>query len=328
MRKKHKVNKSKNRIQSFRVLAGNLIVLSVLVAIAVPIVGKYINISEPQTAEISAENFYFTTDLTGDSKMVSEQEQSSNYRYENIQSGLWYLYGGGSHEIVIELRNYYDSMRITKSDIEYTVNVAVESDKASANLAYLTNENGAPIAGGTLAYDEGTVGGMANQKVVLNIKALGGDISYEDETVVTVTIESTKPYVKTIQLKFKLFTWDELLLYEVKDDVNSLFAELIIMAGDFASDSDIQPYIQWSEDLQIDNTNALTYNYKNGVFTQQDGMMERNMQVSHSFNASQSESLYFFKTDIQKNYSTGGIAYPVDLVNGKYVIKILGKEGE
>jgi hypothetical protein len=70
---------------------------------------------------------------------------------------------------------------------------------------------------------------------------------------------------------------------------------------------EVQPYLQWSQDLSIDNTNTLTYTYSDSsqdlLFNQVEGMTNRSMKISRELNPGESVSIYFFKSDTSKNYS-------------------------
>lgn len=292
-----------------------ILVLAVILILSVTVVvmAKYLRSFEPVSGIMTSDKFYFTTDLLGDSTMVdsSGDNPGSGYVYENVQEGTWNLYGGGAHEITFELRNYYDDLRITQGQISYTVSVEAKTpadESGSSNpvsgLATVS-DNSVDPAGTEISGDlEGTGSEeKAVQKITLSI-ADEQTVPYDDGTEVIVTIQSTSPYKKIMKLHFLLYQVDTYLSYEIQDSVGSPYAELILMANSVGTEStgSVQPYLTWPKDLSIDNTNGLTYTYKTD-FEQQSGMTDRNMQISRALRAKESESIYFFKADVSKNYS-------------------------
>lgn len=292
-----------------------ILVLAVILILSVTVVvmAKYLRSFEPVSGIMTSDKFYFTTDLLGDSTMVdsSGENPGSGYVYEAVQEGTWNLYGGGAHEITFELRNYYDDLRITQGQISYTVSVeaktpADESGSSNSVSGLATvSDNSADPAGTVISGALGSAGseGKAVQEITLSI-ADEQTVPYVDGTEVIVTIQSTSPYEKIMKLHFLLYQVDTYLSYEIQDSVGSPYAELILMANSVGTEStgSVQPYLTWPKDLSIDNTNGLTYTYETD-FVQQSGMTDRNMQISRALRAKESESIYFFKADVSKNYS-------------------------
>lgn len=293
-----------------------ILVLAVILILSVTVVvmAKYLRSFEPVSGIMTSDKFYFSTDLLGDSTMVdsSGENPGSGYVYEDVQEGTWNLYGGGAHEITFELRNYYDDLRITQGQISYTVSVeaktpADESGSSSSITGLATvSDNSTDPAGTVISGALGSAGseGKAVQEITLSI-ADEQKVSYDDGTEVIVTIQSTSPYEKIMKLHFLLYQVDTYLSYEIQDSVGSPYAELILMANSVGTEStgSVQPYLTWPKDLSIDNTNGLTYTYGD-AFVQQGGMTDRkNMQISRALRAKESESIYFFKADVSKNYS-------------------------
>lgn len=110
------------------------------------------------------------------------------------------------------------------------------------------------------------------------------------------------------------------LRYKIQDSAGSPYAELILMANSVGTGSmgSVQPYLTWPQDLSIDNTNGLTFG---ADFVQQKGMTDRNMQISRPLRAEESESVYFFKADVSKNYSKQRTIVNKN-VEGNYVIPV------
>ena len=292
-----------------------ILVLAVILLLSVTVVvmAKYLRSFDPVSGIMTSDKFYFTTDLLGDSTMVdsSGENPGNGYVYENVQEGTWNLYGGGAHEITFELRNYYDDLRITQGQIPYTVSVeaktpADESGSSSSITGLATvSDHPTDPAGTVISGALGSAGseGKAVQEITLSI-ADEQKVSYDDGTEVIVTIQSTSPYKKIMKLHFLLYQLDTYLSYEIQDSVGSPYAELILMANSVGTEStgSVKPYLTWPKDLSIDNTNGLTYTYETN-FVQQSGMTDRNMQISRALRAKESESIYFFKADVSKNYS-------------------------
>jgi hypothetical protein len=302
-----------------------LVILTMLVIVVAGAGARYLRSEKSNPGQVTAQEFYFTTDLLGDSYMVDENGtpgEGNTYSFPAVQSGTYYLYGGGAHEITIKVQNFNDTERITKESIPYTAEVTVKTPEK-------TQENGETVspsyeaANVTLKKDtdpftEGTLEQKENERkqvtdtLVLNIPD-NQTKPYADGTVVTVTLESKAPYVKKIQLNFVLYSVDTALRYEVKDSVGSPYAELVIMTNAVSDKSgtqpnqEVQPYLQWSQDLSIDNTNTLTYTYSDSsqdlLFNQVEGMTNRSMKISRELNPGESVSIYFFKSDTSKNYS-------------------------
>ncbi len=301
-----------------RALAGGLLLFVCILGGGIAAKYFYQSITDPGQA--IAENFYFTADLLGDTKMVpADGEESSTYSFgEASTEGSWYLYGAGKHEIKIQVQNYYDELRTTEKEITYTAEISVKkadgtSIQTDGSGLQLLGEDGNSISGGTLTGKVQSV-----QTVTLSIPAYT-DWNYEDGTDVTVKLKSSTPYSKTLTSHFTLYATDTTLKYEVIDSVGSPYAELILMTN-IDGTVGVQPYLSWPDDLSIDNTNSLTFAYKAGIFTQQTEMTDRNMQISEDLKIGRSESIYFFKADPTKDYSCGKTI--VNPENNKYTINI------
>ena len=315
------MKKKENKISS-----NQKIVIAIIIVLALigGVGAKYLLKFSSDKGKVTADKFYFTTDLLGDQTMIAAiGENASNYRYEDIQKGEWHLYGGGAHDISFQVRNFADEKRVTKTKISYTANVEAKKSDGSViqNLATIqksgeTGQNTNAAVTSTLAGEQ-----SATDSLVLSIKS-SNEISYDEGTEVVVTITSTSPYKKTMEFHFKLYTVDTYLRYEVKDSVDSPYAELFIMTnivdGGNTGSGGVRPWLQWSDKLSIDNTNSLTYGKE---FDPVDGIESRNMQISQQLKAGESESIYFFKSDPKENYSQEEkIVEPAE--DGKYIIKL------
>lgn len=299
------------------------------------IAAKYQTFFKSGAGQMTSEQFYFTTDLLENEAMIPETGAAQGrYQYEDVQEGTWHLYGGGEHEISIHLRNYYDDLRITKDEIDYQASIRVlnENNEPIESLDDLATLE---IKGQTVSQPKKEISGTlkpadtdgkAEQELLLKVQSYK-DKKYEQGTTIEVNIQSIKPYKKEMKLYFKLYKIDTYLSCEIRDKENSPYAEVIIMTNVVNENTGggtggVQPHLQWSKDLSIDNTNSMTFNY-NGTtnFTPVSGMEKRDIQISTELQAGESRSIYFFKNDTNKNYSQKPtIIEPKE--NGQYVIKI------
>lgn len=294
--------------------------LVVVCCLFIGVLAKYIYDKATETSQITADKFYFTADLLGDTKMVSNGgSEETTYSFgEKSTEGTWYLYGASKHSIEIQIQNYFDELRITKQDIAYKGSITVQDEDGNVSAAdaeHVKLMNGSQtFASGTLK----TGDEEQSQKLTLEIPS-HTDWQYANGTTVIVKIKSTSPYKKTLTMKFILYATDTNLKYRITDSSGSPYAELILMTNVEGTDG-VKPYLVWSQELEIDNTNPLTFSYTNGAFTQQSGMTARNMQISESLKAGRSETIYFFKNDTSKNYAKTDTM--VNPQNGKYTINI------
>jgi hypothetical protein len=248
-------------------------------------------------------------------------DENGQFSLPEEASGTWNLYGGGEHDLTITLQNYYDDLRITQGEIDYTVSLVASSDGASFSVdggedAALSTSDGTsnPAIATSYSLGSGSSTVKATQKLSLNINALANDVT-EPETV-TVTVKSSAPYEKTLQLTFIVYPAGSGVTYEVVDSANSLYAELIIRND---TTDYVQPTLEWPDTLSIDNTNELTFSYEGGAFTQQPDIDVRSMQLSRALKPKESVSIYFFKSD-NGNYTTAESR--VSVSNGECEITI------
>jgi hypothetical protein len=171
---------------------------------------------------------------------------------------------------------------------------------------------------------EGT--SQSTDEWTLNIPAYQTN-KYKDGTCITITLTSTAPYEKSIELNFILSTEETALKYRIEDSENSPYANLILMnyAVIEGSQNEITPSLTWPKELSIDNTNILTYKYENEEFTQQENIEGRTgMLLNQGLNPGESVSIYFFKEDPSKNYSA--LTQVVSPNDGNYVIDLTSSD--
>lgn len=293
----------KKNIWNFLIAIGIVAVVALIGGIG----AKYLIKFSSDKGKMTADKFYFTTNLIGDQTMIpSEGENSEEYQYEDIQKGEWHLYGGEAHEISFQVRNYADTKRVTEDEISYSASVI--SKKADGteikNLATI-KKNDETVQNTQDTTVTSVLPGKSPTRDLLVLAIQDSKTnSYDEGTEVVVTIASISPYKKTMEFHFKLYTVETYLSYEVKDSVDSPYAELFIMTnivdGSSNGNGGVQPTLVWPQELSIDNTNSLTYT---DGFTQAEGIENRKMKISQELKAGESESIYFFKSNPKKNYS-------------------------
>ncbi len=193
----------------------------------------------------SAEEFYFTSDLL--------KEEGASYDVYNWGDG-----------IPIQLKNYEDSLRYNVKDISYTVTCVPECT---------VTDNGNTTNGNKI------LGGNANS---IEIKVKPTDLT---KTQITVTVETSSPYKKTLEATFTA-TGKLQPKYQITDSSGEPTAELILTGG--AKKSDIT--LSWDNTkIMPDRTNKyLSFDSNTCVITAE---------------ASASYRILLFKTDPDMNYS-------------------------
>ncbi|MBQ8403178.1 MAG: hypothetical protein IJX55_01980 [Clostridia bacterium] len=261
--------------------------LALVVFLFAGVAAKYVSEREIDDNKVTPSNFYFTVDLLGDTNTESSLSKTFD------------LYGGDAKEIKFNVQNYFDSSRITSEAIKYTVEV-VDSG-STYDKCSLSDANG------TLGEDELILnGGEVNHKPIsLNIQE-----EYANNDTVVVKVKSTAPYEKEMTLTFVLHTYESPAKYRIEDSADSAVASLIIMTEEDISKGNLT--VDWSNisDLRVDTTNmyVLDENLKlptnSGNVTDADGYLTK-IKITKELKAGQSILIYFFKTDITKDYSVG-----------------------
>lgn len=274
---------------------------------------KYQSFYQAKPLVVTSDSFYFSVDLTGDSKM-------ENGRFSEKEEETYHLYGGARHTIPMRLRNYYDSLRITQTKIQYRVSVEALEGLASVKMADQDeifcmsqgeNERVKSSIQGTLGReDTESACEPEEQELILEIEPYANE-NYQDGEEVKVVIESTAPYEKTIELHFVLHREEHDLSYEIQDSPGNAYAKLIMknrVPNEGEGDDLARPYIIWPEELSIDQTNPLTYQLDadhqelaHQLIESQDAI--RKMQISRALKMNESCSVYFFKSDVTRDYT-------------------------
>lgn len=302
-----------NRKKNGRKILSIWLVFSVLCFLIPSVSAKYRFSYQAEPLVVTSDSFYFSVDLTGDSKM-------ENGRFSEKEEKTYHLYGGSRHTVSMRLRNYYDSLRITQTKIQYQVSLGASAGLASVKMAdqdgilcTFQGENGntEPLIQGTLGReDTESACEPEEQELILEIEPYA-DQNYQDGEEVKLVIESTAPYEKTIELHFILHREEHDLSYEIQDSPGNVYAELIMkncVPNEGWGDDSVRPYIIWPKELSIDQTNPLTYqwNADRGEFVQQPIESQdtvRKMQISRTLKMNESCSVYFFKSDVTQDYT-------------------------
>lgn len=274
---------------------------------------KYQSFYQAKPLVVTSDSFYFSVDLTGDSKM-------ENGRFSEKEEETYHLYGGSCHTIPMRLCNYYDSLRITQTKIQYQVSLEASAGLASVKMADQDgnlytfageNKNAEPLIQGTFGTDDAeSACEPEEQELILEIEPYANE-NYQDGEEVKVVIESTAPYEKTMELHFVLHREEQDLSYEIQDSPGNAYAKLIMknrVPNEEGGDNLARPYISWPEELSIDQTNDLTYQWDagRGEFVQQSIESQdaiRKMQISRALKMNESCSVYFFKSDVTRDYT-------------------------
>lgn len=272
-----------------------IIILAVILCLIIGwTAAKYLRNFPETSGVMTSESFYFTAELLGDSEMT--QFEGEHFFLNNPENGTWHLYGGGEHKVTINVRNYYDDLRVTQEVITYSAGVKGENDIGATLTDGNGNQLGDTLTLGTQPETESGTYEKDEQQLCLTIPD-----NYKETSTVTVTIQSSRPYTKIMELSFVVYPAEQALTYEIVDSVNSPYAELIIRNG---TSQPVSPVIDWRDTtLSIDNTNELTFVKKeDGTFDAQPGMTEKNMTLSRAIKSGESVSIYLFKSD-KKNYA-------------------------
>ena len=272
---------------------------SCLLLISTISLSKYYS-NRPFISTVGSDKFYFTVDLLGDTNLGDDLSKTYD------------LYGGDSKNISFFVRNYFDSLRITGSNVSYTVSLD-GSAKTSASL----NISSGSLTGSTLDQDE----------IKLSITE-----EYSNLDTVEVVVTSTSPYVKTMRVIFVLHKYAEVVECHLNDSSGSMIAELSIKANVLVKAKsmtiDFSTINSSSNALKIDSTNAYLLDSEN---TNDPGTGWLKLVVlTLDIDAGESLTINFFKEDISKNYSTLTLELTSTVVMGnvQYLLTMTEGSGE
>ncbi len=284
------------------------VAIAVAIIITLAIIGgvtaKYIFENNIDKGQISAKDFYFTIDILGDTTDV-----------ENLTTRTE-LYGGSTQQIGFAVQNFYDSERISAKDISYDISVACNNSFNGFELRRFNEkialDSSFVIAGGSEKSDD----------YFLNIES-----GYEEDIELTITVQSTAPYTKKMEITLVLHPHGADVLYRVVDSADSPYATLAIMSSVDIPKEKLT--IDWSSIngsenvLQIDTTNPYIIDEDLTLTTNNPGKSylkavtnTRNIKTLESIN------VYFFKIDSAKSYATLGDYAAVENEDGTYTITL------
>lgn len=276
-------------------------VILILVTLIGVTSAKYIQTRRTTDNAISAEGFYFTVDLLGNTNEKKDLTKEIH------------LYGSGTQSITLNVMNHFDKLRVTNSEIKYSVSVT-------------STYEGIQIKKGNESYSSGTSCTMESGRSVTDPFTVTIPGGFPDQQEVTITIASSKPYKKEMNLNIVLHTMDSEVSYRVEDSVNSPYATLIVMSNvDVVKEKliiDLSAINDTNNVLQVDTTNAyvLDDNLVLNINDPNNGYLKQ-VKNTKKIDAGASLAIYLFKTDITKNYSVGD--KPVMIVDGIYTIRLL-----
>ena len=261
----------------------------ILLCTLVPIFGKYIT-DKNTNIGINSKNFFFTVDLLGD----TATDESLNKSY--------ILAGGDSKEVSFYVQNFFDDYRICNVDVTYKVLMEIESNKSGYDTSLITLSKEQDT--------EYTISktNKSDDKWTLNIPE-----GYGNNTIIKLTIISTKPYVKEMTLEFVCKTYDYEFSYELIDEPNNPIATLIIRTN---VDIDINNLIidfstinESFNNLAVDITDEyLIDNIKGELIIQTNALSNgeeyyKKVVNTMKINAGEAIEIIFTKDDITKDYS-------------------------
>jgi hypothetical protein len=198
---KQKKQRKEVNAESFYRMAVVLVVLAALLLVAtLPIaLTKKSDQSTIRSSGITSEQFYFTIDMLEDNDD------------ETTRTDVYQLYASDSvigHSVVFHVQNYFDSTRITQSEITYHVMYSsTDSDYAFSLTTDQSGVNKAVKNGDEFTMTNRNENGEIVEESQAFTLLMGKD--YVDGTEVTVQIHATSPYRKILNLKFVLHTFVE-----------------------------------------------------------------------------------------------------------------------
>lgn len=333
MNYQEKREQSSGRAKKYGKALTIMAVVMVLSCFAGGIFARYMRKEVLENNQVSAESFYFTVDLIRDDTMTNVEKEFA-------------LYGGGDKTIKFNVWNYVDDLRITNMDVSYTIAVsdstlAFDADKYAIKCGetpLTLAAEGSKVVTGAQSF---TANAKAEQQYTLTING-----NYNNNTVVTVEITSSAPYVKTITLKFRLYTSDADVIYRIEDETTSTMpsntAKLIVMtnreidAGKILLDfsqlngeanvfmPDMTDVDIWTWDGDTPKAPPVADDPHNDI---DKAWFDTTLPISVAKEAGESLEIIFFKKYPAKNYQTiaadnpeGNL--PLELKSGVYTIKL------
>lgn len=273
----------KNKKLNISLLILSLLTLVFCIVTSTITIAKYIANRNLEGDIVETEDFYFTVDLLGDTN------------FEESLTRTIALYGTAEKQINFKTMNYFDSERITKTAISYSINLesnnsyfptlSDESAVFTSKEFSFTNSNTAQDESFSIIFNEG----------------------FSNGTIITITIGSTVPYTKTMKLIFTLNTYDFDVSYRIVDNEGDSFATLIITCNEDIAKEKL--YIDWSNvnsqsnALLVDMTNPYLLDGLQLITNAPVGDYLVKMYNTMAIKQGEVISIKFFKEDFEIDYS-------------------------
>ncbi len=287
-----------------------LIAFGLFLALFEGISAKYIFNRDYYDNQAHARDAYVTIDILGDTNELDQLTRTIE------------LYGGGKQTFAFAVQNYFDELRVSTDRTEYSISVESEIDGVPAGYtgwSITRNQAAMNTAASVLA------GGSMKQDQYL----LTMNDGYENGTEVTVTVAATRPYTKTMVLKFILYTDKADVFYRVEDSAGQAYATLVVMSGVEIGAEGLA--VNWgsvnhsSNLLQVDTTDRYVHDSDMTLTTNNPGTgFLTQFTCTRKIEKDSSIQIYFFKKDMTKDYSTEK-DLPVTKTNNIYTIYIREK---
>lgn len=211
-------------------------VLGMLLAFSGITAARYVNQVKKGNL-MSAENFYFTSDLL--------REESA----DESKTAVYYI-DPLAENFTVELYNYADNMRIMSKDINYTVNV----ENGTANPVSGTLS----VSGNSAVKAEITIRPTTNSSA--GNAGAGKTSGTSNTSDVTVTVTSTSPYKKTLKAVFKRELGNQ---FQLEDKTGNRAAVLTMTCADSSKSISIT----LPEGVIPDKTDSRVTEYKDNIWT-------------------------------------------------------------
>lgn len=277
----------------------------VLLTITSATLAKYYTEKEINNNQTTADKFYFTVDILGDTNTDDSLNKTFN------------LYGEGEKVFSFKVQNFFDSFRITESAITYSVSLTCSDNEYTPTLT---------PSSVNYSFTDSKEAQSNNFDLTL-------PYGYKDNTTVIVDITSTSPYTKQLSLVFVLHTYDYEVSYYIEDTAKSPYASLVITSyvdipvGKLVVDWSLINVVDGVNKnlLQVDTSNPYLLDNIDGVLTLQTnkpavGTYMTSFVNTIAINGGEAIKINFFKSDASLDYTKSQVI--IDDVDGTYTITL------
>lgn len=203
-----KTNRKEHVIKLYKIVT---IIIVVILIVTIPIFGRYIY-NSIREAYLDSKEFYFRSD--------SLSVDSPTYSLTN-----W----GGKGEYSFEI-NIYSQKNILKG-VDYDLNYGLKlniKDNTKVKCALNSVTGTTTDSTGNLNVTRTISKKNHTDRLIIYVIPIA-EISKNDEIEITITAETTQPYAKKISAIFKVTPSIGDSEFEIKDSVNSSYAELVLV---------------------------------------------------------------------------------------------------